>query len=48
MATFKRILNLENYIFTFYFICLYGALTLPIRGKNSWEKPKHLLVLLPY
>ena len=31
MATFKRILNLENYIFSFYFICLYGAINSPIR-----------------
>ena len=48
MATFKRILNLENYIFTFYFICLYGAINSPYSlVKFFGKKPKHLLVLLP-
>ena len=49
MATFKRILNLENYIFTFFILFVfYGAINSPYSlVKILWEKPKHLLVLLP-
>ena len=49
MATFKRILNLQNYIFTFFILFVfYGAINSPYSlGKILWEKPKHLLVLLP-
>ena len=39
MATFKRILNLENYIFTFLFYLSFTAqLTLLFAGKNSLGK----------
>lgn len=43
MATFKRILNLENYIFTFFILFVfYGAINSPYSlVKILWEKPKH-------
>jgi hypothetical protein len=49
MATFKRILNLENYIFTFFILFVfYGAINSPYSlVKILLGKPKHLLVLLP-